>query len=209
MARILYLLLTTGAGQKTLGEEYCSLLQVDPSAKTLPGLLKRIVVSAAPVLQALGVSTSAAKILSAVASLYLSLFYLGKAESYHPVKGVAGLRYIFHPRRPPVSAGNQPYRRMYRAVGVVGLLVGLFGLQKSLREWVEQRRARAELVSDAKLSPAAMCTLCLLKRSNSTRLSCGHLFCWECICQWLNHREQCPLCRHPSSHSDLLLLTNL
>jgi peroxin-10 len=39
--------------------------------------------------------------------------------------------------------------------------------------------------------------------------SCGHVFCWNCLMQWVSTvRPQCPLCRAPCRPQDVLPLYN-
>jgi peroxin-10 len=39
------------------------------------------------------------------------------------------------------------------------------------------------------------CTLCLEELKDPSVTTCGHVFCWNCICEWLAERPECPLCR--------------
>lgn len=50
------------------------------------------------------------------------------------------------------------------------------------------------------------CNLCLMPRRNTTVTECGHLFCWECICESINNRPECPMCRSAVSLQRLVLL---
>jgi len=39
------------------------------------------------------------------------------------------------------------------------------------------------------------CTLCLEELKDPSITTCGHMFCWVCIGDWLRERPECPLCR--------------
>ena len=39
------------------------------------------------------------------------------------------------------------------------------------------------------------CTLCLEELKDPSVTTCGHVFCWNCIADWLRERPECPLCR--------------
>lgn len=52
------------------------------------------------------------------------------------------------------------------------------------------------------------CVLCLDYLKNVSLTQCGHLFCWECIMEWLGQREECPICREPLKQSRIIFLQN-
>lgn len=39
------------------------------------------------------------------------------------------------------------------------------------------------------------CTLCLEELKDPSVLGCGHVFCWNCIGDWVREKPECPLCR--------------
>jgi peroxin-10 len=39
------------------------------------------------------------------------------------------------------------------------------------------------------------CTLCLEPFSDPSVTSCGHVFCWTCVQDWVKEKAECPLCR--------------
>lgn len=207
LARSIYLGLTTMMGEKTLGEEYCSLLQVDQRELNLPGVLKRFILSLEPLVE-LAISDKWSGLLRSLGILVSSAFYFNKLGYLHPVKLLLGFRYVYHPRRAPKLLRDSSLRRLYFCLGALSLVVGLADFIRSMSALVQSRHDQLA-DTDEKLKAGDVCPLCLVKRKDSTRLPCGHVFCWECVCRWLQQRKQCPLCRVPATHSDLLVLYNI
>jgi peroxin-10 len=53
---------------------------------------------------------------------------------------------------------------------------------RSLMQWMPTKQQRK-------------CTLCLEELKDPSVTTCGHVFCWNCIGEWLLERPECPLCR--------------
>ena len=39
------------------------------------------------------------------------------------------------------------------------------------------------------------CTLCLEQMRDPSVTTCGHVFCWTCVADWIREKPECPLCR--------------
>lgn len=52
------------------------------------------------------------------------------------------------------------------------------------------------------------CQLCL-EAAATTATLCGHLFCWNCLSEWLRVKPQCPFCREYVPPSRIVHVMNL
>lgn len=50
------------------------------------------------------------------------------------------------------------------------------------------------------------CMFCVSPMENPTAALCGHIFCWQCITDWLRENTECPLCRQQCLEQNLLPL---
>ncbi|OJD17764.1 hypothetical protein AJ78_02173 [Emergomyces pasteurianus Ep9510] len=50
------------------------------------------------------------------------------------------------------------------------------------------------------------CTLCLEPYKDPSVTTCGHVFCWSCIRDWVREKPECPLCRQEALGSKILPL---
>lgn len=50
------------------------------------------------------------------------------------------------------------------------------------------------------------CTLCLEPFKDPSVSTCGHVFCWTCIRDWVREKPECPLCRQEALASKILPL---
>ncbi|KPM41749.1 hypothetical protein AK830_g4793 [Neonectria ditissima] len=70
---------------------------------------------------------------------------------------------------------------------------------------------RFELTDDKvmgfiKGSQQRKCTLCLDEMKDPAATQCGHVFCWECIGDWVREKPECPLCRREAMAQHILPL---
>jgi len=59
--------------------------------------------------------------------------------------------------------------------------------------WIEGRQQRK-------------CTLCLEELKDPSATTCGHVFCWSCIADWIREKPECPLCRQGTLSQHVLPL---
>ena len=59
--------------------------------------------------------------------------------------------------------------------------------------WIEGRQLRK-------------CTLCLEPMKDPSVTTCGHVFCWSCVTDWLREQPMCPLCRQAALAQHVLPL---
>lgn len=50
------------------------------------------------------------------------------------------------------------------------------------------------------------CTLCLEYMKDPSVTTCGHVFCWNCIRDWVREKPECPLCRQEARPEKILPL---
>ncbi|GFF31896.1 peroxisome biogenesis factor 10 [Aspergillus udagawae] len=72
--------------------------------------------------------------------------------------------------------------------------------------------ARYDLSEDSNAIPwipsgqQSKCTLCLELYKDPSVTTCGHVFCWTCIRDWVREKPECPLCRQEVIPSKVLPL---
>lgn len=141
---------------------------------------------------------------------HLTMFYL-RGVFYHLAKRVTGTRYVLVRN----WLGDNSVHRYFRILGVLTLVQLIVGsaifLRKDLKAnvWTNQLKKEQEQSTDGSYVHASLrCSLCLERRQNTTTTPCGHLFCWQCIVEWIQTKPQCPLCREEFTPSRLVCLQN-
>jgi Ring finger domain len=66
--------------------------------------------------------------------------------------------------------------------------------------------ASSASASSSNASAERTCMICRQVRRDPACPPCGHVFCWMCLQQWLEHRPSCPYCRTSCRPQDVMAL---
>lgn len=111
----------------------------------------------------------------------------------------------------------------YQVLGMISAAQLLLVFAAFIKETMRTKQVTAETIEKAnrlrdRIQSAAhqpqqsetlpKCVLCLEVRHDTCTTPCGHLFCWPCIMDWLDQKEECPVCREPMHKSNVVYLMN-
>lgn len=148
---------------------------------------------------------------SYIKALHKTRFYLN-SNKYQISKRITGINYIL------IRHWMQPDHSLYgyRVLGWITLLqlvitfaITSFDVWKESQKKSESNNQKLTAFSKTQTqSNAPQCILCLEPRINTSVTPCGHLFCWHCILDWLDERDECPLCRENIKKCNVIQLRN-
>ncbi|RZF44541.1 hypothetical protein LSTR_LSTR002314 [Laodelphax striatellus] len=226
LSNLIYFGSTTLSGLQTLGEEYTGILQFDSEKSNIPALKIRILMVLLSSFGQKLVLTALQKVensdclkdggeLRPEAQLqvlrvvaWLKLFIpilerLHKAVFYWTgfycqlSKRLTGVQYVL------VRQWLKDRKSLYgfKILSVVTLAYAALSgatefvnfAQLSPDEFGSRTQVTAKVVRPLKDT----CPLCLEERKCSSLTPCGHLFCWQCLIEWLHTEQRCPVCREP------------
>ena len=55
--------------------------------------------------------------------------------------------------------------------------------------------AKYVTIGDAEEAGTTDCSICYEKLRRPVQLVCSHMFCEDCMCEWLDRELTCPICR--------------
>lgn len=154
-----------------------------------------------------------------VQAMHQTWFYLNGGK-YQISRRLTGINYVLI--RHWLNIKHSVYG--YKVLGVISslqlMLVFAAFLKQIIRnkqvtkatiEKVNRLRDRVELSATTTQNIESMpkCILCLESRRDTCATVCGHLFCWPCIMDWLDQKEECPVCREKMKKSTIVYLMNL
>lgn len=165
-------------------------------------------------------------VISTTSQLHLALFYI-QGIFYHIGKRITSIRYLMI-RYGPESGRASGYKILgWLLMFQIVLKVLMWGWR--LWKW-KQRRSRVDTGvnqseetggllftvatsaeqqignSSNETQPQVKCPLCLEICRSISATPCGHLFCWECVAEWVSERVECPVCRASVEPQQLVCL---
>ena len=101
-------------------------------------------------------------------------------------------------------------RRTLKTLSSASPLPSLFNSSDSSQRQNKQGSQGSFTANSLGATRASTCAICRLERSHpAAPSSCGHVFCWNCLIQWVSTvRPECPLCRSPCRPQDMIALHN-
>nr|XP_045605778.1 peroxisome biogenesis factor 10-like [Procambarus clarkii] len=231
-----YYSLTTLCLRQTLGEEYTGILEVDHTKRRLPNTFERVAMVILQcfgpevirrLLSKLEDSSRAGKLsiylrpelknlvlqhistlkysITLLHRLHLATFYFSGAF-YHLSKRITGIKYVLVREWYGDSSASKSFQILGMVLLTHTLLTTVYAAYTHLflKLPTENTQPSAKCYIESK----KQCALCLDERKYSSVTPCGHLFCWHCIQECLQTSQQCPLCRHPATPSQVVPLLN-
>jgi len=143
--------------------------------------------------------------------LNLIFFYMF-GKYYRLSQRMTKINYVF--TLDNADSGN--YNSTFQLIGKIGLVHSTLLLISNLVSRWKNSEAKHDVANPGQVSDrgiaqtvsTAKCSLCWDQRKNTACTPCGHLFCWLCILQWLQTKEECPLCRENVQPSRIVPLFN-
>lgn len=153
-----------------------------------------------------------------IQAMHRTWFYF-MGGKYQIARRITGLNYVLI--RYWLNINHSMYG--YKVLGAINVMQLVFAflanLKMSQRNSIELDSARnsKETIKHMSMSRnsnnqnvnRAKCVLCLEDRKDTCATVCGHLFCWFCILDWLDQREQCPVCREQIQKTSVIYLKNV
>lgn len=149
-----------------------------------------------------------------IKALHRGMFYLNASRGQLQVsKRITGIHYVL------IRFWLNDHHSLsgYKFLGIVTILQVLFSLLLKLKEKREEIKAEHKSLPSIKQvttvdrhhsESTRKCILCLENRIDLTTTPCGHLFCWNCILDWIKFKNNCPVCREPITSSSVIFLQN-
>lgn len=154
-----------------------------------------------------------------IQAMHRTWFYINGGK-YQISRRLTGINYVLIRHWLNIQHSVHGYKVLGALSSLQLLLVFAAFVRKTIRtkqvtadeiEKLNRLKDRLQMSSKGLSKPETIkpkCVLCLEDRHDTSTTDCGHLFCWSCIMDWLNQKEECPVCREPMQKSRVIYLMN-
>ncbi|CAG9764538.1 unnamed protein product [Ceutorhynchus assimilis] len=136
--------------------------------------------------------------------IHHSLFYIG-GKYYNIANRITGIKYVL--LRDWMH--DDSFSGSFKILGQLSLFYILFTLIYQIISIDSQFNSKdIQNISENISQSAKTCVLCVDNIKSPTATPCGHVFCWNCLCDYLNYQKACPICRDEILPSRIMFLQN-
>ncbi|XP_066245953.1 peroxisome biogenesis factor 10-like [Euwallacea similis] len=229
VANVWYYYMTSLGNLQTLGEEYTGIVRFTNGQQTPSGLTQLIwlilYIGGEPLLdralaytemqvvQSLSLRQQAKDMLLKLIRIFRSeklifkrihhsFFYINR-KYYYIANRLTGIKYVL--LRDWFQ--NDSFSGTFKLLGELTLFYILFNTVQKVffNDNLSVGNAR---ISEKSAESSKNCILCADKLKSPTATPCGHIFCWDCLCDSLNYQRSCPLCRMEVEPNRIIFLQN-
>ena len=212
----MYFACTTLSDFQTPGEEYTGLIQIVRDSSSgkprLPSKMRRLLMIFGQTFGPVGLKHLIAKywkdedkvqmndLVDTISKFNLLWFYC-EGLYYHLSKRFLGISYL----RLRPNGSNDNGLNWIQWLSLINIAFLIYQFWKKSSGPKPKPQQSTDLVKN---TTGHKCALCLETRTNPTCTLCGHIFCWNCIHESLQTRDECPLCREKIAPNQLIPLMN-
>ncbi|CAD8048688.1 unnamed protein product [Paramecium sonneborni] len=148
-------------------------------------------------------------VVEGIQDFHLAIFLI-QGTYFEISKRLTQIQFIFN-RIPP------NHNIKYKRIGQAYLLLLFLQFTKYLYNFIQkinnenikdQVNKERNITTNESNDKFTQCLICYDNSTNVTCTPCGHLFCWDCIMQQINLKQQCPICRSDCQAQQLIQLYN-
>lgn len=206
MSHLLYRLFSLW---QTIGQESQQIRLVEDSRGRFPSLIRMMILNFGLTLldpQLMKIDGLIGQVWKLVWSLQKSILLWGNCAAYEtPIHRILSLRPIHYPQM-CLQKMSATSKVLLKAASVMILIKSVHDFCASIRscnnfkdiKLLKPGKTDKTLAErDVEKKSFFECPMCMDNAVDPTVTSCGHVFCWECICSWLMRRQKdsCPVCR--------------
>ncbi|XP_057323301.1 peroxisome assembly protein 10-B [Microplitis mediator] len=225
--RLMYFMFTSGSGNLTLGEEYTGITQANIRDRKIVPINARLLcllmeifgerelikivdkfknsVSASTEINykddLLNILNILRRFIPVAVVLQKCLFYLVNFR-FSISQQITGIDYAKISGMSPTNDVNLGLKLL----GLISLVQCALQIRQSSIS--DDQDDELQAGSDSTNESSVKCQLCFSTKPSAVT-PCGHLFCWNCLAEWVRVQSQCPSCREHVTSSRIVPLHNL